>query len=78
MKAIHTSDTNFWSGFEKRGSLGTHAAELAGLGMLAYPSIQSLRKKPMTEKSKDIVETAGLGVLAAPSIHAIGKKLLKR
>lgn len=53
----------FWSGFEKRANA---AAELAGLGMLAVPSVQSLRGKPVSERTKDSLEVAGLGTLAAP------------
>lgn len=66
---------SFWSGFEKRANAG---AELAGLGMLAVPSIQGLRGKPMKEKHKDMLEVAGLGTLAAPYVHSIGKKILTR
>ena len=67
--------TAFWSGFEKQANA---AAELAGLGMLAVPSIQGLRGKPMKEKHKDALEVAGLGTLAAPYVHSLGKKLLTR
>ena len=69
----------------KVGSVGAHAAELAGLGMLAAPTIQKMRGKPMSEKNKDRAELGGLGVLAAPSALALkkpalefGKHLLKR
>lgn len=67
--------TAFWKGFEKKAGA---AAELAGLGMLAVPSIQSLRGKPMEEHTKDKFELAGLGTLAAPYVHSVGKKLLRR
>jgi hypothetical protein len=67
--------TAFWDGFMKRANA---AAELAGLGLLAVPSIRSLQGKPVKEKTKDIMETAGLGILAAPYIHQLGKKLLTR
>lgn len=70
--------SNFWDGFEKRASGWNTAAELGGLGILAVPSIQSLRGKPMKEKHKDIAEVAGLGTLAAPYVHQIGKKLLTK
>lgn len=66
---------SFWNGFEKKANA---AAELAGLGMLAVPSVQSLRGRPMKEKHKDMLEVAGLGTLAAPYVHSIGKKLLTR
>lgn len=62
----------------KVGSVGAHAAELAGLGMLAAPTIQKMRGKPMSEKNKDRAELGGLGVLAAPSALSLGKHLLKR
>jgi hypothetical protein len=65
----------FWNGFEKRANA---AAELAGLGMLAVPSVQSLRGKPVSEKTKDTLEVAGLGTLAAPYVMQAGKKLLTR
>jgi hypothetical protein len=67
--------TAFWDGFTKRANA---AAELAGLGLLAVPSIQSLRGKPVKEKTKDIMEIAGLGTLAAPYVHQIGKSLLPK
>lgn len=44
-----------------------HAIELAGLGILARPSVNALRGKPMTEHASHVHEVAGLGVLAAPS-----------
>jgi hypothetical protein len=56
----------FWNGFEKRANAWSHAAELGGLGILAAPSVQELRHKPMSEKKKAIYETVGLGTLAAP------------
>jgi hypothetical protein len=69
---------------EATGTLG-HAAEVAGLGILAKPSIDKLRGKKTTEKSDHAHELAGLGVLAAPSAAHLGhsawqagKKLLKR
>lgn len=72
----------FWQGFEKKAAINWgHAAELGGLGILAVPSIQSLRGKPMEEKHKDIAEVAGLGTLAAPYLVDAAKgarKLLRR
>lgn len=50
------------------GNIGT-AASLAGLGILAAPSIQDLRHKPMDEKKKAKYELAGLGAIAAPEAH---------
>jgi len=57
---------NFWMGFEKRSSGWSTAAELGGLGVLAVPSIQKLRGKPMDENTAAAMEVAGLGTLAAP------------
>jgi hypothetical protein len=65
----------FWAGFEKNANA---AAELAGLGMLAVPSVQHLRGKPMSEGTKSKIEIAGLGTLAAPYAWQAGKKLLSR
>lgn len=55
----------FWNGFEKRANV---AAELAGLGILAVPSVASLAGHPVSEKTKDVSEVAGLGTLAAPYV----------
>lgn len=55
------------------GTMG-HAAELAGLGILARPSIRKLRGKEQSEKSTHIHEAVGLGTLAAPSAIELGKK----
>lgn len=53
------------------GMLG-HAAEVAGLGMLARPTIQEARGKEVSHKSKMVHELGGLGVLAAPSLYEMG------
>lgn len=45
----------------------THGAELAGLGILAAPSIAEMRGKKVSDKTKHRAEVAGLGVLAVPS-----------
>lgn len=58
--------------------IASHAAELAGLGMLAAPSISHLRGKDWSEKNKARMEVAGLGVLAAPSALAVGKAGLSK
>lgn len=68
-------DRAFWLAFEKKANV---AAELAGLGTLAVPSIQSLRGKPMKEKHKDMLEVAGLGTLAAPYAWQMGKRILTK
>jgi hypothetical protein len=65
---------NFWSGFEKRASGLSTAAELGGLGTLAIPSIQELRGKPMDEKTKARLEVLGLGTLAAPYAAPYARK----
>lgn len=69
--------TAFFIGFEKQANL-YHAAELAGLGILAAPSVASMAGKPLSEKKKDLAEVAGLGVLAVPSALHFGKKLIRR
>lgn len=51
-------------------------AELAGLGLLAVPSVHHLA----TDKKKDwkdMAEVGGLGILASPSVHNLSH-LLKR
>lgn len=55
-----------------------HAAEIAGLGTLAAPTIQKMRGKPMKEKNKDRAEMAGLGILAVPAAHELGKKAIPK
>jgi hypothetical protein len=57
----------------KVGSSAAHAIELAGLGILARPSIQKMRGKDMDDHSAHMHELAGLGVLAAPSAYELGK-----
>jgi hypothetical protein len=68
----------FFLSFEKQamGSLGT-ASSLAGLGVLAAPSVSSLAGKPWKEKSKDVAEIAGLGMIAAPEAHDLMGMLRK-
>lgn len=54
--------------------ISSHAAELAGLGILAAPAVHHLAKNTeWSEKNKSRAEVAGLGVLAAPSAYAVGK-----
>ena len=72
MEVIYS--TKFWTGFEKKANTLGHVAEVAGLGALMVPTVQSLRGKPLPEKHKDMWEAAGLGVLAAPSVAALGHK----
>ena len=47
----------------KKAGLGAGALDVAGLGMLAAPTVQKMRGKPMSDKNKDRTELAGLGVL---------------
>lgn len=54
--------------------VGRHLSELAGLGVLAAPSVQELRHKPMKESTKAGLEVAGLGTLAAPYAHDLAMK----
>jgi hypothetical protein len=73
---MHTATLlSFQSELEK---ISSHAAELAGLGILAAPSIGHLRGKDWSEKNKARAEVAGLGVLAAPSAYAVGKAGLSK
>ena len=64
----------FWQGFEKKAN---HVAEIAGLGLLAVPSIKHLRGKPLSEDTAHKFELGGLGVLAAPSLANLGGEALK-
>jgi len=68
---------HFWTGFEKQAVSWTSAADLAGLGALAAPTVQSMRGKPMTEQKRNKYELAGLGILAAPSAINVGQKALQ-
>ena len=69
----------FWSGFEKRAAGGLEtAAELSGLGLLAVPSIQKLRDKPVSEGTAAKMEIGGLGILAAPYLHSAAKAGLSK
>lgn len=45
--------------------------DIAGLGMLAAPTIQKMRGKEMSEKGTHAAELGGLGVLGASSAHKI-------
>lgn len=67
-------NTKFWEGFDKQAN---HAVELAGLGLLAAPSVKALATgKKMKDSTSHKFELAGLGTLAAPSAIALGKKAL--
>ena len=60
------------------GEYATHAADIAGLGILARPTIQKMRGKEVSEGSEHAHELAGLGMLAVPSAIHLGHKLLTR
>jgi hypothetical protein len=62
----------------KLSSPWAHAAEVAGLGILAKPSIDEMRGKKVPTKRKAGTELAGLGVLAAPSALSLGKHFLTK
>lgn len=75
----HTEKSAFVVGFEKKANFA-HAAELAGLGILAAPATHELANKEQADKfwtprKKAIADVAGLGVLAAPSIAHFASKL---
>lgn len=55
-----------------------HGAELAGLGILAAPSVAHMMGHKVKEKNQHRAELAGLGVLAAPSVVSLAKRALKR
>ena len=68
--------------FQRHGGTLTHGAELAGLGLLAVPSMQKLKKIHAKETSPEERRTAkyelgGLGVLAAPSAIHLGHSAWK-
>lgn len=52
-------------------------AEIAGLGILAAPTIQKMRGKPMSENATHAAEIGGLGTLAVPAAHSIYKAVKK-
>lgn len=57
----------FAAGMQKAASAG---AELAGLGVLAAPSIAKMRGKHVSEKTEHRAEIGGLGILAAGTLHS--------
>jgi hypothetical protein len=66
------------AGFAKEASMTEHALDVAGLGILAAPTVASMAGSDFKKKNKDRAELAGLGVLAAHPAYTIGKKLLKK
>ncbi len=56
-----------------------HAAEVAGLGILARPTIQKMRGQQVSERSEHLHELGGLGILAVPSaVNLAGHYLSKK
>lgn len=58
--------------------VASHAAELAGLGILAAPSAAALAGKKVNESTAHKAELVGLGTLAAPSAWAVTKKFFRK
>jgi hypothetical protein len=54
---------------KKEASVGHAAVDIAGLGVLAAPTIAKKMGKPMSEKNKDRAELGGLGMLAGGVAH---------
>jgi len=55
-----------------------HLNEVAGLGVLAVPSVAGLAGNHMEDKTKDMMEVGGLGMLAAPSAYHAGKSFIPK
>lgn len=71
--------TAFRDELEKIASMGAHAAEIAGLGILAAPTaVKHFGGKEWSEKNKRRAELGGLATLAAPSAFEMGKSVLKK
>lgn len=75
MNSIHVGSL-----FDELEKISSAGLELAGLGVLAAPSVKTLMnpKADKKEKSHAKFETAGLGILAAHPAYEIGKKLLTK
>jgi hypothetical protein len=82
--AVNTKAITDWAGKHK-DSL-THGAELAGLGILAAPSVGELRNKgggseedeQRRKKRHAKYEIGGLGLLAAPSAISLAKHVMHK
>jgi hypothetical protein len=79
---VHADTPKLLETMKKRASIGEalgHATEIAGLGVLAKPSLDRLRGKKVDERKASKQELAGLGILALPSAlhlsHSVYKKL---
>lgn len=55
----------FQDEIEKIAGIGAGALDVAGLGLLAAPTIRHMRGKKMSDKNKNRAEIAGLGTLGA-------------
>lgn len=77
MPKLGSISHGFFDEMQKIASID-HAVELAGLGILAKPSVDELRGKKVEEKSKARWELAGLATLAAPSAYKLGKKFFTK
>ena len=66
-------DVVTYSGFKNElEKIAYHSVvDIAGLGMLAAPTVQKMRGKEMSEKGTHAAELGGLGVLAGSSAHKI-------
>lgn len=54
------------------------ASSIAGLGVLAAPSVSHLAGHDMDEKTKSKLELGGLGLIAAPEAHQLYRKFRPR
>lgn len=61
--------TAFKEELAKLSSVGHAAVDIAGLGILARPTVQKMRGKEVSEKSEHLHEIGGLGTLAAGVAH---------
>jgi hypothetical protein len=63
----------------KVANVAGHAAEIAGLGILAAPSIyHKATGKEVKKSTTHNAELLGLGTLAAPSAYALGKHIMQK
>jgi hypothetical protein len=75
-----TMSIHIGSFFDELEKISSHGLEIAGLGVLAAPSVATLADSKASKKEKNHAkfETAGLGILAAHPAYEIGKKLLTK
>lgn len=67
-------------GMTRTASMAVPALEVGGLGVLARPSYQTLKKPGASDEEKSHAkhELAGLGILAAHPAHELGTGLAAR